>query len=353
MTGASVGIASGADARGRARVIAVTSGKGGVGKSSLALNMAIELGRKGQRVCLLDADTNLANITILAGLAANHHLQQYLAGDVELEDLLISGPQGIEILSSASGLADLVNPPQAVHDKYRRLVHRLEQGYDYLLIDTAAGLEQSVLTFLALAAELVLVITAEPTSLTDAFSLLKVLRPFNEDVSVQVVVNQVQDFPQARDAYRRFSSAVQKYIGIRTRPLGYVYKDARVPRAVMMQKPFAEHALDSSAYRCLRHMVGVLRQFHEGKIRPGLMDLQLRAVDPLEAVVVSESARHDDRALSRQRILDMIADLPRAEAVDVLREASRALERASLEPPAVCPTDDALRHAINYARRLP
>ena len=196
-----------------ARVIAITSGKGGVGKSSLSLNLAIELSRLNNRVCLFDADTNLANINIMTGLTPDATLHDLLNGKKTLEQVLMHGPGGIEILPAASGIMDFISFDPQQQDLMIGLVKKLEQIFDYVLIDTAAGINETVLSFLRAAPETIITITTEPTSLTDAFSLLKVLKKQGFSQPVQVLVNKAPSFESAREALSRFSCRTQKISG--------------------------------------------------------------------------------------------------------------------------------------------
>lgn len=225
------------------RVLTVTSGKGGVGKSSIAVNLGITLARAGRRVCILDADTGLANVNILLGLHPQKGLAEVLTGECPVEDVLLEGPHGLKVIPGASGIRDCVELSAA---RQRRLVTelaRIEQHFDDLILDTAAGIGDTTLDFVAAGHQVLLVITPEPTSLTDAFSLLKVaLRRY--PLTCQVVVNMVADISEARAVYQRFSGAVEKYLKISVGFLGFIQRDESLRAAVTLQHPvamFSEH----------------------------------------------------------------------------------------------------------------
>ncbi|WP_026340408.1 MinD/ParA family protein [Thioalkalivibrio thiocyanoxidans] len=225
------------------RVLAVTSGKGGVGKSSIAVNLGITLARAGRRVCVLDADTGLANVNILLGLHPEQGLPEVLAGECPIEDVLLDGPYGMKVIPGASGIRDCVELSPA---RQRRLVTelaRIEPQFDDLILDTAAGIGDTTLDFVAAGHQVLLVITPEPTSLTDAFSLLKVaLR--RHPLNCQVVVNMVADISEARAVFQRFGGAVEKYLGISVGFLGFIQRDESLRAAVTLQHPvamFSEH----------------------------------------------------------------------------------------------------------------
>jgi len=157
-------------------VFAFASGKGGVGKTSIVANLGVSLAKSGKRVCVFDADTNLANINIMLRLRPEFTIEHLLKGEKRLDEIMIDGPERIRIIPAASRIADLVTLSTAQRSQILGALRQIENSFDYLLIDCAAGINQTVLTFLMSAPYVVLVITTEPTSLTDAYSLLKVLR---------------------------------------------------------------------------------------------------------------------------------------------------------------------------------
>jgi MinD-like ATPase involved in chromosome partitioning or flagellar assembly len=219
------------------KTLALTSGKGGVGKSNIAINLAITLALRGNKVCILDADTGLANINILLGVAPQHTLEHLLNGEKTLAEILVKGPAGIHIIPGASGVADCVELAPEQQMLLMRGLDDLEPHYDYLIIDTGAGISSTVLHFVAAAQMPIVVITPEPTSLTDAFSLLKVLRRNNFKRPVQVVVNMASGVSKAQHIFNRFQAAVDKYIGLQIIFLGSICRDQAIVNAVARQYP--------------------------------------------------------------------------------------------------------------------
>lgn len=219
------------------RVLAITGGKGGVGKTSVSVNMAIALARTGSKVCLFDADTGLANINIMLGLHPAYTLEHLFTGEKTIREILLKGPAGVDIIPGASGFAQCVE--LGVHEQGRLVdsIRELEPEYDYMLVDTAAGISPTVLHFIAASQIAAVVITPEPTSLTDAFSLLKVLRRRGYRRKVEVIVNMASNARQAEKVYRRFESAVKKYLGLQTEQLGVLWMDESMRTAVSLQRP--------------------------------------------------------------------------------------------------------------------
>ena len=221
----------------RMKTIAFTSGKGGVGKSNIAINTAITLAKRGARVCVLDADTGLANINILIGLAPQYTLEHIISGEKTLSDITLAAPGGIDIIPGASGVATCVELEATQQHELLLSLEGLESKYDYLLIDTGAGISPTVLHFVVSSQMPIVVITPEPTSLTDAFSLLKVLHKSNFKRSVNVLVNLSPNIGKAREIYKRFEAAVNKYIGLRVRFIGSISRDESIATGVFRQSP--------------------------------------------------------------------------------------------------------------------
>ncbi|MDY0007178.1 MAG: MinD/ParA family protein [Spongiibacteraceae bacterium] len=219
------------------RVIAITSGKGGVGKSSIAVNLAISLAKTGSRVCMLDADTGLANVNILLGLTPEYSLEHVLFGAKAIEDVFIEAPYGVQVIPGANGIAECVDLHPRQQLRLTRELARIENDFDYLLVDTAAGISESTLDLVSAAEVVVLVITPEPTSLTDAFSMVKLLKRRRRVLQFEVVVNMCSSANEGREVYHRFAAAVDKYIGLPMHYLGFLLRDESMRAAVSLQRP--------------------------------------------------------------------------------------------------------------------
>jgi len=222
----------------RARRIAVTSGKGGVGKSNVSLNLAIALARMGRRVLLVDADTNLANIDILLGIQARLTLADAIFGDAFFGDILLEGPDGIAILPGSSGVVEIMEEDAAVRQKMFDAFDDLERRFDVLLIDTGAGLSENVLHFVAGADDVVLVTNSEPTSITDAYAMVKVATHMNPALKLQVVVNLAAKEQDAKDTFEKLQLAVRNFLSVDIEMLGLLPADKNVLAAVNQRQPF-------------------------------------------------------------------------------------------------------------------
>lgn len=219
-----------------ARIISIASGKGGVGKTSLSVNLALQMAQLGQRVCLLDADLGLANVNILMGLQPERTLAQVVQGQASVADILIRDQHGIDIIPGSSGIkmmADLA-PPQvapfiAAFDAC--------DDYDWVLVDTSAGIARNVISFSLAAPEVLLVVNTEPTSLTDAYALLKVLYQNDYAGKVRVLVNQTKSVAAGQQSYDKFRKAVQLYLQRDIALLGVMPQDTGMHDAVTAQQP--------------------------------------------------------------------------------------------------------------------
>lgn len=219
-----------------ARIIAVSSGKGGVGKTNFTVNMGIALSKMGKRVTIIDADLGLANIDILLGLVPRYTLTHVLKKEKTLEEILIEGPSGLKVVSGGSGVMDLVN---LTVDELELLIDSFEQlndNSDYIFIDTGAGLNHSVLSFIQAASELIVVVTSDPTSITDAYALIKNVKHTN--VPVKIVVNRVESNKEGYEVFHKINSATSKFLNYEMESIGFIYEDSNVKKSVKNQVPF-------------------------------------------------------------------------------------------------------------------
>ncbi len=238
--------------QGLARVIAVTSGKGGVGKTSTSVNLAISMAQKGSRVILLDADLGLANVEVLLGLNSIYNLQHVITGEKKMSQILVKGPGGVAVVPGTSGLSKLADLNEKGRNNVMAGLVELQERADFILIDTMAGIGRSALAFVAAADEVLLLSTPEPSSIVDAYGMLKTTYQKRDDAVIRLVVNMVLNKKQASLVYSKLSNAAQQYLGRKLSYLGMIPRDPHVSQAVMQSHPFVTRFPSSVASKSVR-----------------------------------------------------------------------------------------------------
>lgn len=222
----------------RARVITVTSGKGGVGKTNMTVNLAIALSRMGRRVVILDVDFGLANIDVLFGIVPKYTLLDLIHDEKTIFDILADGPDNVKFLSGGSGVEELVRMDRTQLRRFIGAISLLDKLYDVILIDTGAGLGPNVMSFILAADEVLLVTTPEPTAITDAYALVKMVSKRDRRKPVRLLVNKADTQKEAEDVLNKLSAVSEKFLAFRIEKLGYILFDDAVSKAVRQQKPF-------------------------------------------------------------------------------------------------------------------
>lgn len=223
---------------GRCRVIAVTSGKGGVGKTNLALGLAITLAKANYRVVLLDGDMGMANIDVALGLYTKYDLSHVVRGEKGLQEIILEGPAGLKIIPGGSGVEELANiDPSTLNSVFKEIM-LLDQETDYLFIDTGAGISKQVMILLQAAEEILLVATPEPTSLTDAYGLIKVFHRHCGQGKIKVVINMAKSKEEGTLAAQRLNRAAQSFLGVNLEILGCVHYDPAISNSVKKHLPY-------------------------------------------------------------------------------------------------------------------
>lgn len=220
------------------RIITIASGKGGVGKTNIAVNLAIALGKAGKKTMLLDADLGMANVDIILGMTPQYTLLDVMQGKKTLGEIIITGPAGIKIVSGGSGIFELANIRRLNRIKIITEIELLARSMDYLFIDSGAGISESVIGFATAADDVIMVITPEPTSITDGYGMIKVLSKFKLQKKVYLVINRADNFKEAEATARKIKTVIQRFLGIQVVLLGYVYYDQNVEKAVKKMEPF-------------------------------------------------------------------------------------------------------------------
>ncbi len=213
------------------RVIAVTSGKGGVGKSTVAINLAIAMAQAGSRVTLLDADLGLANIDVLLGLSATRTLSDVLNGDCSLNDILLQGPAGVRIVPAASGVQHMADLGEAERVGLMRAFSELEGDMDVMIVDTAAGISANALQFCEASQEVLVVVCNNPASITDAYATIKVLNQRTRRTRFRVLVNMVHSEAEAREIHQRLLVATDRFLEVALEYAGSIPYDRCVAQA--------------------------------------------------------------------------------------------------------------------------
>ena len=249
MTGSPDSIQGG---KGGVVTIAVTSGKGGVGKTSVVVNLAVALARLHNRVAILDADFGLGNVDVLLGLAPAHHLGHMLSGEKEIEDIVVTGPFGVQIIPASSGLRDLAALTERQWLRLAEGLDRLCQTLDYLLIDTAAGVSDNVVQLLIGAQRVVVVTSLEPSAMVDAYAMIKIVTAADATKEIAVLVNGARDADEGELVYRQLDVAATRFLHRGLRYYGHVPYDPAVRESVLMQRPLVDHRPQSPAGRCFR-----------------------------------------------------------------------------------------------------
>ncbi len=237
-----------------ARVIAITSGKGGVGKTNIVANLGYAFTKLGKKVLILDADLGLGNLDVLLGLAPKYNLSHVIMEEKVIEDILVEGPGKMKILPASSGIQELTNLTRKQKINILTQLDRLIDSVDVLFIDTAAGISSNVMDFNATAQEIVVVVSPEPTSITDAYALMKVLSLKYSEKVCKLLVNMASRPEEGREIFRQLHLVTDRFLDINIEYLGCILNDEKVIRGVKNQKIVSELFPDTQASRCFRDL---------------------------------------------------------------------------------------------------
>ncbi len=237
------------------RVITITSGKGGVGKSSISVNLAIQLQKTGKKVIIIDADFGLANVEVMLGIRPKYTLADLMYHGKSMKEIITMGPEGIGFISGGSGIQELSYLTREQIIRLSRKLKELDGLADVIIIDTGAGISESVLEFIMASSEVLLVVTPEPTSITDAYALLKTLNKNTqfqqESTGIKIITNRVDNQYDGKELYHKLSLVVEKFLNIPVEYLGAIPQDNTVSKAVMQQKPFSLVYPNSSSSKAI------------------------------------------------------------------------------------------------------
>jgi len=238
----------------KARVIAITSGKGGVGKTSIVANLGYAFTKMGKKVLILDADLGLGNLDVLLGLAPKYNLSHVIMGERTIEEILVEGPGQMKILPASSGIQELTHLTRDQKIQIFTQLDGLIDSVDILFIDTAAGISSNVMDFNATAQEIVVVVSPEPTSITDAYALMKVLSLKYSEKVCKLLVNMATRPEEGREVFRQLHLVTDRFLDITSEYLGYILYDPKVTIGVKNQKIVSELYPDTQASRCFQDL---------------------------------------------------------------------------------------------------
>jgi flagellar biosynthesis protein FlhG len=250
------------------RIIAVSSGKGGVGKTNIAINLALAYAQLGKRVVVMDADLGLANVNVVLGVIPRYNLYHLIRKQKTLREIVVDTAYGIQIIAGASGFSKIANLSE---DERKTFIGELAAlaNADVIVIDCAAGVSSNVISFIAAADDAIIVTTPEPTAITDAYGIIKIIATEieNLDIGLKLVVNRVHSVVEGRRVAERVITIAGQFLNLKVDYLGFVYEDPVVHAAVVRQKPFLVMDPRSKASACIRHLVGRLENvdYRDGK----------------------------------------------------------------------------------------
>ena len=245
----------------RGTILAVTSGKGGVGKTNVVINLAASLARFGHRVGIIDADFGLGNIDVLLGLTPAFHVGHVLTGEKNIADIAIQGPLGVTIIPAGSGIRELTALNAVQWRRFHKIIQAVSAELDFLLIDTAAGISDNVIDLLRLAERVLVVTSYDPAAIVDAYAMIKILTTAGGKNDIGIVVNAARDADEAGLVFRQLDIAATKFLDRGLRFDGYIVTDPGVREAVLGQRPIVDHLPQAPASRCFRMLASRLAGF--------------------------------------------------------------------------------------------
>ncbi|HON12624.1 MAG TPA: MinD/ParA family protein [Treponema sp.] len=241
----------------KTRIITVASGKGGVGKTNVSVNMALAYARLGKKVIVMDADLGLANVNVMLNMIPKYNLYHVIRKQKTMKDILLDTEYGIQIVAGASGFSKIANLSEDERQNFINELYTLSNA-DIIIIDTSAGVSNNVLSFVAAADDAVIVTTPEPTAITDAYGIIKIIATEidNLNMGLKLVVNRVKTVAEAKKVADRMINIAGQFLNLKVDYLGFIYDDPAVPQAVLRQKPFMVLDPKSKASLCMQHIVG-------------------------------------------------------------------------------------------------
>jgi len=254
----------------KTRIISVTSGKGGVGKTNIAINLGLAYAKIGKSVVIIDADLGLANANIILGTTPEYNLYHVIRKKKHMRDIIIETNYGVKLVAGASGFSEIANMTEEDMAKFQKELYELANT-DIIIIDTSAGISRNVLSFLEASDEVVVVTTTEPTSIADAYGIIKTVAKEidNCDINLKLIVNRVASAQDSKEIAERIIHIASQFLNVKVEYLGFIYNDDAVFDAVSRQKPFFVYAPSSKAASCLKHIVAKLEKLEYNDVGGG------------------------------------------------------------------------------------
>ena len=252
-----------------ARIIAVTSGKGGVGKTNLTVNLAIALRMAGKRVIVIDADLGMANVDVILGTSSKYHLLHLLQNEITLQDVLLEGPYGVQYISGGSGIEEAADFSAAERRMLWQKLAYCGALADIILVDTGAGLGKNVLDFVLASDEVLLLTTPEPTALTDAYAVMKAYSRYTLQPNMQLVVNRVYEEAESKDVAAKLGSTSERFLHMPVDCLGYIFEDRNMMHAVRKQVPVVVSYPHTISAQCVQAIAKGLLYGEKVSVRRG------------------------------------------------------------------------------------
>jgi flagellar biosynthesis protein FlhG len=255
-----------ADAK-KTRIITITSGKGGVGKTNMSVNMALAYARLGKKVVVMDADLGLANVNVMLNMVPKFNLYHVIRKQKTMREILLETEYGISIVAGASGFSKIANLNEAERQDFINELDTLSNA-DIIIIDTSAGVSSNVMDFIAAADDAVIITTPEPTAITDAYGIIKIIATEidNLNIGLKLVVNRVKSVAEAKKVADRMTSIAGQFLNLKVEYLGFIYDDLAVSHAVLRQRPFMVVDPKCRASLCVQHIVG---RMEKSELRDG------------------------------------------------------------------------------------
>lgn len=251
----------------KTRIIAIASGKGGVGKTNISINLALAYAQLGKKVIVMDADLGLANVNVVLGIIPKYNLYHLIRKQKRMSDIILDTSYGIQIVAGASGFSKIANLSDVEREGFVQELSQL-QSADIIIIDTSAGVSNNVLSFVRAADDALIITTPEPTAITDAYGIIKIIATEidNMNLGLKLIVNRVKSVTEGKRVAERVVNIAGQFLNLKVDYLGYVYDDPSVQSAVLRQKPFFVSDPTGKASICLKHIASRLEkiEYREG-----------------------------------------------------------------------------------------